>query len=331
MTGEQPERTYFEIDALLAEAELPPRTAELARRIFRRLGEAEAAVHGVGLDAVHFHEVGGLDALVDVVGTAACLDYLGADVVVSPLPLGRGFVSCRHGVLPLPAPATLGCLLGVPTYDAGIEAELVTPTGAAVAASIALRFERWPSLSPERIGWGAGTRSLPDRPNALRVVLGSASAGQGTREVAGNTFVLLESNLDDMTGELAGHVIGQLLQAGALDVWATPIQMKKGRPAVTLSVLAPAARAEELASHLFRETPTLGVRRSELTRFERPRRIIQVDTRFGSVPVKVAEGPYPPHYKPEFDRCAALAEAHGVPVREVLAEALAAARAKLEA
>ncbi len=319
----QPERTYVAIDALLAAAPLAPEVSALARRIFRRLGEAEADVHRIPLDAVHFHEVGAVDAIVDVVGAAAGFAHLGAHVIASPLPMGHGTVHCRHGVLPLPAPATVACLAGVPTYAAGIEAELVTPTGAAIVATVARAFTRWPDFTPERVGWGAGTRELPDRPNALRVVLGTATVDSAPFP----SHVVLEANVDDLTGELAAHAIERLMREGALDAWATPITMKKGRPALTLSALAPRELGDAVAAVLLRETSTLGVRRTEVSRSERPRRTIEVVTAFGALPVKVSGGPFgPPTIKPEFTACAVAAERHGVPVREVIAVALAAAR-----
>ncbi|MCS6899602.1 MAG: nickel pincer cofactor biosynthesis protein LarC [Myxococcales bacterium] len=320
----QPERTYQNIDAMLATASLASPVKALARQIFRRLAEAEAEVHRMPLNEVHFHEVGAVDAIVDIVGAAACFVYLGADVVASPLPMGHGLVKARHGVLPLPAPATVLCLKGVPTYSVPLEAELVTPTGAAMVATVAKRFERWPSFAPERVGWGAGWRELPDRPNLLRAVLGAEPAGG---IVATGSHVILEANIDDMTGELAGHTIEALLGAGALDAWATPITMKKGRPGLMLSALAEASSADMIATVMLRESTTLGVRRLGASRTERPRRIDLVETPYGRIPVKISEGPYgPPTVKPEFDACARVAAEHGVPVREVLAAALARSR-----
>jgi pyridinium-3,5-bisthiocarboxylic acid mononucleotide nickel chelatase len=322
----QPERTYKWIDDVLANSLLADNVKTLARKIFRRLGEAEAAVHRMPLDDVHFHEVGAVDAIVDIVGAAACFEHLGASVVASPLPMGHGFVNARHGILPLPAPATITCLAGVPTYGVDLAAELVTPTGAAIVATVAERFERWPSFLPSRTGWGAGHRELPDRPNVLRAVLGSRDATVASKELAESSHVVVESNLDDMTGELAGHAIDILLAAGAVDAWATPITMKKGRPALMLSALAPAAAAENVAAAMLRETPTLGVRFRPVSRTERPREMIMVETSFGPIPVKRSDGGFgPPIAKPEFDACAKAAELHGVPVRVVLAEALAKA------
>ena len=322
--GDHPERSYAEIVRLLQVARLDDDTRSRAQLIFRRLAEAEAFVHRSDVDAVTFHEVGAVDAIADVVGAAAALAYLQADLVCSPLPMGHGRIQCRHGILPLPAPATVACLRGVPTYDAEIEAELVTPTGAAIVASQAVRFERWPSLVPLAIGWGAGTRQLPDRLNALRAVLGAPDA-RDTERAAGATHYVIEANIDDMTGELAAHAIAKLLEAGALDAWALPITMKKGRPGLVLSALGTAASISVLESVLLGETSSIGLRRIGVTRTERPREILEVETAFGKIPVKVARGPYgPPQIKPEFDACAAAATLHQVPVRIVITAALAA-------
>jgi uncharacterized protein (TIGR00299 family) protein len=267
--------------------------------------------------------VGGVDANVEIVGAATALDWIGATVVASPLPMGRGFVEARHGALPVPPPAVVECLAGVPTYGVDLDQELVTPTGAAIVASVALGFERWPSFSPERVGWGAGRRELADRPNLLRVVLGAVGAesrlGQGTH-------VVLEANVDDMNGELAAHALAALLAAGALDAWATPIVMKKGRPGLTISALVRAPESDAIAATLLRETSSIGVRATEVSRVERPRQLVEVVTPFGRVPVKISGGPYgPPVVKPEFDACARAAEQAGVGVREVIAAALDAA------
>ena len=319
----QPERGYAEIDAMISGAPIEDRVRSLARKIFRVLAEAESEVHRIDIADVHFHEVGAVDAIVDVVGAAACFAYLGADVVASPLPMGRGSVECRHGRLPLPAPATVRCLRGVPTYDSGIDAELVTPTGAAIVAGVAGRFVRWPAFAPDRIGWGGGTRTLPDRPNALRAILGDPVEVPAV----GAEHVVVEANVDDMTGELAAHAIEALLAAGALDAWASPITMKKGRPAFQLGALVRSEQADRVAEVMLRETTTIGVRRSAAWRTERPRRVVDVETGFGAIPVKVSEGPYgPPQMKPEFDACARAAADAGVPVREVIAAALNAAR-----
>ncbi|WP_437977481.1 nickel pincer cofactor biosynthesis protein LarC [Sorangium sp. So ce295] len=321
----QPERTYGSIDAMLAAAPLDPPVAALARRIFRRLGEAEAAVHRIRLEDVHFHEVGAVDAIVDIVGAAAAIVHIGAEVVGSPLPMGRGFVKARHGILPLPPPAAVACLRGVPTYGVELDAELVTPTGAAIIATLATRFERWPTFAPDRIGFGAGQRELPDRPNLLRVVLGTRTGGD--ESLGSASHVIVEANVDDLTGEVAGHAIEALFAAGALDAWAAPITMKKGRPALTIAALAAAPQADAVATALLRETTSIGLRKIPVARTERPRRIITVQTAYGAIRVKISEGPFgPPQIKPEFDDCAAAARTHGVPVREVVSAALSAAK-----
>jgi hypothetical protein len=327
--GAQPTRTYATIRAMLDGAPLPAGVKARAHRTFHRLAVAEARVHRSPIDDVHFHEVGAVDAIADVVGSAAALEWLGAELVVSPLPMGRGFVKAAHGTLPLPAPATVECLAGLATYDAGIDFELVTPTGAAIVGAHASGSSRWPSMAPERTGWGAGTADLGDRANVLRAILGApvpATHPDGHPHAA-TTHAVLEANVDDATGELAGSWIEALLAAGAVDAWATPITMKKGRPALTLSALARVEHAEAVAHAMLRETTSLGLRRYEVTRAERPRRMVQVETPYGPIPVKIAEGPFgPPQVKPEFDACLAAARAHGVPVREVVRAATAAVR-----
>jgi uncharacterized protein (TIGR00299 family) protein len=324
----QPTRTYAAVRTMLDASPLADGVKERAQRTFLRLAVAEAKVHRTSIDDVHFHEVGAVDAIADVVGSAAALDWIGADLVVSPLPMGRGFVRAAHGTLPLPPPATVECLAGLATYDGGLDFEFVTPTGAAIVGAHAGGVARWPSISPERVGWGAGTAELADRPNVLRAVLGASVSSPATAGAGTATHSVLEANVDDATGELAASWIEALLAAGAVDAWATPVTMKKGRPALTLSALAPLARAEAVAHAMLRETTSLGIRRHDVSRLERPRRMIEVETPYGRIPVKVAEGPFgPPQVKPEFDACVAAARLHGVPVREVLrAAAVAASR-----
>ena len=316
----QPPRTYGAIRGLIDDSSLPGGVKARAQATFLALARSEAKVHRAPLDLVHFHEVGAVDAIVDVVGSAAALEWIGADVVVSPLPMGRGFVHARHGVLPLPAPAAVECLAGFETYYGGLDFEFVTPTGAAIVSAHAKRSERWPRMSPERAGWGAGTKDLPDRPNVLRAVLGCPPETDGSGD-----HVVIEANVDDATGELVGNAIDTLMREGALDVWASPVTMKKGRPGLVVSVLAPSRAVDALSAVLLRETTSIGVRRHVVSRVERPRRGVLVVTRFGSIPVKVSEGPFgPPQVKPEFDACLAAALTHGVPVREVMQAVLAA-------
>jgi pyridinium-3,5-bisthiocarboxylic acid mononucleotide nickel chelatase len=320
----QPERTYSTVRRLLDESTLEEPVKRRALGTFRKLAEAEARVHRANIEEVHFHEVGAVDALVDVVGSAAALEWIGADLLVSPLPVGRGYVKARHGILPLPPPAVVECLASFATYDGGADFEFVTPTGAAIVAAHARASSRWPTMAPERTGWGAGTATLPDRPNLLRAVLGSPVRRE--REDAGS-HVVIEANLDDATGELLAAAIEAVMAEGAVDAWASPATMKKGRPAWVLSALAEEARSDRVAHAMLRETTSIGVRRYPVSRVERPRRTVAFDTAFGSIPVKIAEGPYgPAQMKPEFDACLAAARVHGVPVREVIQAAMAAAR-----
>lgn len=325
--GAQPQRSYAQIRALIDGAPLLPGVRELAQRIFLRLARAEARVHRVSVDEVHFHEVGAVDSLADIVGAAAAFEHLGARVICSALPLGRGFVQCQHGPIPVPAPATVVCLEGLWTIDAPLNSEMVTPTAAAVLAEVA-QPGHWPAMRPTRTGWGAGKRAFADRPNALRLVLGEplpaldsdAGAQFGTHQI-------VETNLDDVSGEVLGHAVEALLRAGALDAWASPCTMKKGRPAWVLSALGTAARVEELAQVILRETPAIGVRIVGCTRRELPRQLTHVDTAFGRVPVKVSgvKEHGTAHAKPEFGVCQELASHHRVPVRVVWEAALKAA------
>jgi uncharacterized protein (TIGR00299 family) protein len=321
----QSARDYPAIRELIERADgLAAGARTLALAAFAHLAAAEAEVHGTTPEHVHFHEVGAIDSIADIVGAAVALDYLGADVVCSPLPMGRGFTRSQHGVIPLPAPATLACLRGVPTYDAGIDVELVTPTGACLVRAAAKRFARWPNIKPSRIGFGAGTRELADRPNVLRLVLGEPYAELGVG-VDSATHVLLELNVDDMSGELMAVALARAQEAGALDTWSTPIGGKKSRPAVMLSALVRRAECDRVARALLSETTSLGLRVRDVGRIERARRILEVHTPYGAIAVKVADGDgFPPNVAPEYESCRAAAEAHAVPVKQVYAAAIAA-------
>ncbi len=323
----QPQRDYRQIRQLLQSSSLSDGTRELALGVFARLAAAEARVHRTAVEDVHFHEVGAVDSLADIVGAAACLDYLQAQVTCSPLPLGSGMVECQHGLIPIPAPATLLCLEGLDTVDSALQAELVTPTGAAIVGHVA-RSSRWPSMRPVRVGWGRGTRSFPDRPNALRVVLGEPAPTPAADSAEAETHVLVEANLDDTTGELMADAIDALLRAGAVDAWATPNVMKKGRPGWTLAALGERRLQSVLADAVLRETSTIGVRMTLVRRAELARTTVEVTTPFGRVSLKVsgARGSAFEHCKPEFDVCQQLARRHGVPTRVVIEAALAATR-----
>jgi len=308
-------RTWAGIDKMLAAAALPEATRDLARRIFRRVGVAEAAVHGVPLETVHFHEVGAVDSIVDIVGAAIGLELLGAErVVCAPLPLSHGTVTCAHGTFPLPAPATLEILKGCPVCDAGSDKELVTPTGAAIAAEIAT-FGPLPEMSVERVGYGIGERQLADRPNLLRGILGTAAAaGTGT----GDRVMVIESHIDDANPEWLGHLQERLLAEGALDVGYGALQMKKNRPGVRVTVVAPPERAERLARLLLRQSSASGVRLFEARRLKLARRQAKVATPLGEAEVKLLfDGDELVRVTPEFESCRRLAEASGLPLPEV--------------
>ena len=317
---EDEHRDYAQIRELVATADLSEHARARSLEAFRRLAEVEGGIHGVPPEDVHFHELGSLDALVDVCGAFVLLDELGIErVVSSPLPFARGFVTAAHGVLPLPAPATLGLLEGAALVGVETEAELVTPTGAAIAATVVEEWGQLPPLTLDRVGYGAGTRDLPDRPNVLRVVLGTAA--RRTTQV-----VVLETNLDDLSPELVPDAIDRCFASGALDVWTVPAHMKKGRPGFVLAALARPDAEGEIARVLLEETSALGVRVSRLERYELDREERVVELEGGTVRVKVGilDGRVV-NVAPEHDDCAVVAKATGRSVKSVWAEALARA------
>lgn len=308
-------RTWRDIDRMLADCELTTPTKELARRIFHRLGEAEAKIHGVALEAVHFHEVGALDSIVDIAGAAIGLHLLGNPrVVCSPLPMTRGTVRCAHGSFPLPAPATLEILRGLPIVDDGAGFELVTPTGAAIAAEIA-SFGALPAMTLETVGYGAGERDLADRPNLLRGLLGEATAEQALDQ---DRVTILESHLDDANPEWLGALMDSLLAAGALDVGYSALQMKKNRPGLALTVIAPPNLSEQLARKILRESSAAGVRWRESRRYKLRSEPATVATALGAVRIKhFFEGEELLRTVPEFESCRQLAADSGRPLPEV--------------
>ncbi|RUL86943.1 nickel pincer cofactor biosynthesis protein LarC [Tautonia sociabilis] len=318
---EHAHRHLHHIEAMIDRAELPPRQAELAKRIFTRLGEAEANAHGMDVRKVHFHEVGAVDSIVDIVGAAVGLDLLGVDrFEASPIPPGRGSVMAAHGRMPLPAPGTAELLRGVPLADSPVEMELTTPTGAAIVSTICERFGPLPAMTIDAIGHGAGTREIPGQANIVRLFVGTAAESPDADRVW-----VLETNLDDLAGELVGYTTTRLLEAGALDAFVTPIYMKKNRPGVMISVLCTEAIASELEAILFRETTTLGVRRYPVSRHKMRRKAAEVMTPLGPIKGKLGWlGDRPPTFSPEYDDCARVASERGVPLREVYRLALEA-------
>jgi pyridinium-3,5-bisthiocarboxylic acid mononucleotide nickel chelatase len=316
---DQPARRLAEILDLLESSRLDSTIVDRARRTFERLALAEAAIHGVTPDDVHLHEVGAVDAIVDIVGAVAGLRSLDAQsVYASALPLGGGSVESRHGRLPLPAPGTLEILAraGAPTRAMATEEELVTPTGAALMAELAT-FEQ-PPLVLRRIGYGFGRKQLP-WPNCLRLWLGDPVAGGLGRD----EVTLIEANLDDMTAEALGYVMERLFAAGALDVFFQPLQMKKSRPGVLLGVLARPAQTDELAALMLAETTTLGVRVSRLERLLAGRSSGTIETQFGALKVKIKQLGDRRIVSPEYDDAARLAQEKGVPLAEVYRAAAA--------
>jgi len=305
---------------------LPPAPKEHALRIFERLAEAEAIVHGRDVAHVVFHELGGVDTIIDVVGTALGLDYLGVERIhASAVATGMGMMRTEHGMYPIPGPAVVELLKDVPIYSRGIPNELVTPTGAAILAASASTFGDIPPMRVARVGYGAGTREL-DIPNVLRVLVGEA-AGEDT-EFGPVPAVLLEANIDDMNPELYEYVLERLFAAGAQDAWVIPITMKRGRPAVTLNVLCGPGEESACRDLLFAETTTIGMRRRPTEKWTLPREIISVELDIGSVRVKVARGPggAVTGIAPEYADCAALARESGRPLKRIFAEAHEAAR-----
>ncbi|MGZ6544217.1 MAG: nickel pincer cofactor biosynthesis protein LarC [Actinomycetota bacterium] len=321
-------RTYASVRSLLDMAEMPLDAKAMAQRIFRRLAEAEAMVHRRDLDQVTFHEVGAVDSIVDIVGTSLALASLKVDrVFASAVPTGMGMVKTEHGLLPIPAPAVMELLRGAPIYSRNVSVELVTPTGAAILAALVEGFGEIPHMRIEHVGYGAGTARL-DFPNVVRVVVGEAdpSATAAADTVSGSELVL-ETNVDDLNPELYAYVLERLFAAGAQDAWLTPIVMKKGRPAVTISVLASPSREEAIRQVLFRETGTLGIRSSVVDKQALEREWVEVATRNGSVRVKIGrlEG-NTVTVAPEFEDCVKVAREAGVPAREVYEEATRLAR-----
>jgi len=313
---------------------------EKATQILWRIADAEAKIHSSTREEVHFHELGGLDSVVDIVGAVVGFGLLGVDeVVCSPLPVSHGYVDCAHGRLPVPAPAAAELMKGVPTFAADVEGETVTPTGAALATGLADRFGPQPPMSVETIAYGCGSKEFPGVPNVLRLFVGQRSGpmpgiegGQGVwADAVAERVRLIEANLDDMNPEFFGEVVTRVFEAGAADVWMAPIYMKKGRPATQLSALSAPDRAEEVARAIVRYSTTFGVRISDCERRCLPREKALAQTAYGPIGVKLGRlGDQVVTASPEYDDCLAAAGQHGVPVKEVYAAALTAAREQVK-
>lgn len=311
---EHKHRHLHHITAMIDGSSLSARQKELAQRIFRRLAEAEAKVHGSTIEKVHFHEVGAVDSICDIVGAAMGWDLLGVErVVSSAVPTGRGFVEIAHGRCSIPAPATAELLKGVPLAESNVECELTTPTGAAIVAVLVDAFGPVPAMKIDRIGYGAGQADLEEQANLLRLLVGETDDARSDEQLW-----VLETNLDDISGELVGHTAGKLWEAGALDVYTTAIGMKKNRPGVTLSVLSDGIHVPAIEDILFRETTTLGIRRWKVERRKLKREAHRVETPWGPVDGVLAWlDADTARFSPEYESCRKLADEHNVPLKAV--------------
>jgi pyridinium-3,5-bisthiocarboxylic acid mononucleotide nickel chelatase len=330
--GGQPHRHLGDIGAMITQAKLAASAERKALGVFLRLAEAEGKLHNRPAEEIHFHEVGAVDAIIDVVGTCIGLERLGiTELACSPLNVGSGRVEAAHGTLPVPAPATMELLKNIPVYSTGVEGELVTPTGAALVTTLASSFGPMPAMQVERIGYGGGSKDFPTHPNIARIFIGTASdAVVGAPGKPGDEVVsVIEANLDDMTPQLYGYLAERALAAGALDVTCTPIQMKKNRPGIQVSILCEPEKSDALARLLFEQTTTIGLRIYEARRKVLDRELVLVGTPYGLVTVKVAwlDGKVA-NAAPEYEDCQRIATEKNVPLKEVILAAQAAWRQK---
>ena len=323
-------RSLDEIAHLIGHSSLSAAAKSRAVALFARLAEAEAAIHNMPVEQVHLHEVGALDSIIDITGAVFALEWFGIDdIVASPLNVGGGTVEIAHGTFPVPAPATLRLLTGAPTYSSGVQAELLTPTGALLLTSYARSYGPMPAMTVDRTGYGAGTRDLGRVPNVLRVVIGQR-VDEARPAAARESILKIECEIDDMNPQLFGPVTDRLFAEGALDVFLTAVQMKKGRPGTLVTVLSPEARRGALVDVLFRETTTVGVRFTPMSRETLERRWVEVPVTGGTVRLKVAgRGGEVLNVIPEFDDCLRIATATGRPIKAVQAEALKAWSGKM--
>jgi uncharacterized protein (TIGR00299 family) protein len=316
-------RGLSEIHRIIEKATISSTAKATAIKIFETLGQAEAEIHNTTIDQVHFHEVGAVDAMVDIVCAAVGAESLTVEEwVCSPLNVGGGTVKCAHGILPVPAPATLKLLRDAPVYSSGPQVELVTPTGAAIVKTLSARFAPFPAMMIEKSGYGAGTRDFPEHPNLLRITIGEAESTDRANP-SNDSITVLEANLDDLSPQVLAYAMERLLADGALDVFSVPVQMKKSRPGALLTVLAKMEDANRLTKTIFAETTTLGVRCREERRHTLSRRWETVDTTWGPVRIKIANmNGTISNYAPEYEDCRTLAEAQHVPLRTIMQEAI---------
>ena len=310
----------------IEKAQLAPRAAERARKIFTRLAESEAKVHHLPVEQVHFHEVGAVDSIVDIVGACIGFELLGIDeFACSPLDVGAGQVMTAHGLLPVPAPATADLLRGAPIYTSGIQKELVTPTGAAIATTLSIRYSKIPEMTMRAIGYGAGSADFPEKANVLRLLIGereSAAAGENLHGESDAPITVIETNVDDMSPQIYGYFVDRALAAGALDVFSTTVQMKKNRPGQLITILCEPTNVSRLTDLLFSETTTIGVRLYEARRRTLAREFLSVDTGHGPVRMKISRlNGSVLNATPEYDDCQRIAAEKGIPLKDVLAAA----------
>jgi pyridinium-3,5-bisthiocarboxylic acid mononucleotide nickel chelatase len=315
-------RGLTEIRDIISKAAISATAKQTAIAIFEGLGAAEAKIHATSIEKVHFHEVGAVDAMVDIVCAAVGAAALGVDeIICSPLNVGGGTVTCAHGTFPVPAPATIELLKDLPVYSSGVQAELVTPTGAAIVKILATRFAAFPEMTIEKSGYGAGTREFPGHPNVVRLTIGEA-ASLLAAQTASETLTVLEANLDDLNPQVFGYVMDRLLEEGALDAFGVPVQMKKNRPGTLLTALCKPEDADKLTQLIFTETTTLGVRRRDEVRRTLARRWENVSTQWGEVRIKIASmNGTVTNFAPEYEDCRRIATEHHVPLKTVMQEA----------
>jgi len=316
-------RGLKEIREIISAASISETAKKTAIAIFEALGRAEAKIHNTSIESVHFHEVGAVDAMVDIVCAAVGAEALGVDeIICSPLNVGGGTVKCAHGTFPVPAPATVELLADAPVYSSGLQVELVTPTGAAIVKTLASRFAAFPEMKIEKSGYGAGSRDFPGHPNVMRLTVGEAASNALAAKTASETITVLEANLDDLNPQVFGYVMDRLIEVGALDAFGMPVQMKKNRPGVLLTVLCKPEDAAKLTQLIFTETTTLGVRRRDEMRQTLARRWEKVGTPWGEVRIKIASmNGTVTNYAPEFEDCRRIAAEHHVPLKTVIGEA----------
>jgi len=317
-------RGLTEIREIISAAAISETARKTALAIFEALGRAEAKIHNTSVESVHFHEVGSVDAMVDIVCAAVGAEALRVDeIVCSPLNVGGGTVKCAHGTIPVPAPATVELLGDAPVYSSGVLAELVTPTGAAIVKTLASRFAAFPEMKIEKSGYGAGSRDFPGHPNVVRLTVGETASNAVAARTSSETITVLEANLDDLNPQVFGYVMDRLFEEGALDAFGMPVQMKKNRPGMLLTVLCKPEDAGKLTQLIFAETTTLGVRRRDEMRETLARRWEKVHTPWGEVRIKIASmNGTVTNYAPEYEDCRRIAAEHRVPLKRVMGEAV---------